>query len=109
MKDDEIVFTTGSGSIITLFGLTSTAVNNTSILKDINFYSASEVAKSYSELSFLNGSTSGISNIINANTKSMDVYTISGVKIRSSKSSVGLLKGLPKGIYVIGGRKVAVR
>lgn len=36
----------------------------------------------------------------------VDVYTASGVKVRSQADSATALQGLPKGIYIIGGRKV---
>ena len=35
-----------------------------------------------------------------------DVYTLSGVKVGHQASS---LKGLPKGIYLVNGKKVAVK
>lgn len=38
-----------------------------------------------------------------------DVYTISGVKIRSNVKASQAVKGLPKGIYVVGGKKVIVK
>lgn len=41
--------------------------------------------------------------------RTMDVYTIYGVKVRTARSITDALEGLPQGIYVIGGRKFVVR
>lgn len=46
--------------------------------------------------------------IVSANEK-VDVYTISGVKIRNNVKAVNATKGLPAGIYVVGGNKVLVK
>lgn len=46
--------------------------------------------------------SSGIDNIVTSDTEVSDVYSTSGVKLRSSTSS---LDELPKGIYVINGKK----
>lgn len=46
--------------------------------------------------------------IVSANEK-VDVYTISGVKVRNNVKAVNATKGLPAGIYVVGGNKVLVK
>lgn len=38
-----------------------------------------------------------------------DVYTLSGIKVRQNVKASGATKGLPAGIYVVGGRKVLVK
>ena len=38
-----------------------------------------------------------------------DVYTVSGVKVRSNVKASVATKGLPKGIYIVGGKKVIVK
>ena len=38
-----------------------------------------------------------------------DVYTIAGVKVRSNVKAGVATKGLPKGIYIVGGKKVIVK
>lgn len=38
-----------------------------------------------------------------------DVYTLSGVKIRHNVKASDATKGLPKGIYIVGGKKVVVK
>ena len=39
----------------------------------------------------------------------VDVYTLAGVKIRSAVRMTEAVKGLPKGIYIVGGKKVLVK
>lgn len=39
----------------------------------------------------------------------VDVYTLTGVKIRSAVRMTEAVKGLPKGIYIVGGKKVLVK
>lgn len=39
---------------------------------------------------------------------SVDVYTVGGVKVRSGVASSEATKGLPRGFYVVGGKKVLV-
>ncbi len=50
--------------------------------------------------------TTGISIIPTNDTKSQDVYDLNGRKVRSGSTS---LDGLPRGIYIIGGKKVVVK
>ena len=50
--------------------------------------------------------TTGISIIPTNDTKSQDVYDLNGRKVRSGSTS---LDGLPRGIYIVGGKKVVVR
>jgi hypothetical protein len=45
---------------------------------------------------------------INADTGTVDVYTILGIKVRSKVEAADALKGLEKGIYIVGGKKVCV-
>lgn len=50
--------------------------------------------------------TTGISIIPTSDTKSQDVYDLNGRKVRSGSMS---LEGLPRGIYIVGGKKVVVK
>ena len=50
--------------------------------------------------------TTGISIIPTNDTKSQDVYDLNGRKVRSGSTS---LDGLPRGIYIVGGKKVVVK
>ena len=47
--------------------------------------------------------TNGIRTISNETTKAQDIYDLNGRKVRSSSTS---LEGLPRGIYIVGGKKV---
>ncbi len=40
---------------------------------------------------------------------SVDVYTITGVKVRNGVRNVSATKGLPSGLYIVGGKKVLVK
>ena len=42
-------------------------------------------------------------------TKVIDVYTLTGTKIRSSESLEEALRGLIPGIYIVNGRKLIVK
>ena len=39
----------------------------------------------------------------------VDVYSLQGVLVRKNVKSANAVKGLPAGIYVIGGQKVIVK
>jgi len=45
---------------------------------------------------------------IDVNTGPVDVYTILGIKVRSQVERANALIGLEKGIYIVGGKKVAI-
>ena len=49
--------------------------------------------------------TNGIEQLV-CDGSSFDVYTTTGVRVRSNTTT---LKGLPKGIYVVNGRKIAIK
>lgn len=54
----------------------------------------------------------GIGNVIADTVKThvvTDVYSVAGVKVRSAGSESEALAGLPAGIYIVNGRKVAIR
>lgn len=54
--------------------------------------------------------TTGIANVTvtNGNAK-VDVYTITGIKVRSQVTHGDALTGLPKGVYIIGNKKYLVK
>ena len=58
-------------------------------------------------------SSSGVDDIIadsiGDNDATVDVYSLSGVRLRSGVSRDEATAGLPAGFYIVGGRKVAVR
>lgn len=56
----------------------------------------------------IEGTTTGIINNIYNKTENVDVYTIDGIK-RLSKASVSEINALPKGIYIINGKKIIIK
>ncbi len=58
----------------------------------------------------LGGGTTGIASVENgADDAKTDIYSISGVKVRSGVSSSSALQNLSKGIYIVNGKKVIVK
>lgn len=51
----------------------------------------------------------GISNVTSASDALVNIYTITGVRVRASVKASSATTGLPKGLYIIGKRKVAVK
>ncbi|WP_456075849.1 leucine-rich repeat domain-containing protein [Hoylesella nanceiensis] len=56
----------------------------------------------------IEGTTTGIKNNIYNKIDNVDVYTIDGIK-RLSKASVNEINALPKGIYIINGKKIIIK
>lgn len=56
----------------------------------------------------IEGTTTGIINNIYNKTENVDVYTIDGIK-RLSKASVNEINALPKGVYIINGKKIVIK
>lgn len=56
----------------------------------------------------IEGSTTGIINNIYNKTENVDVYTIDGVKCLS-KASINEINALPKGVYIINGKKIVIK
>lgn len=50
----------------------------------------------------IEGESSGINNVISDSTRTTAVYNLIGAKVRTNAST---LDGLPKGIYIVGGKK----
>lgn len=55
------------------------------------------------------GTDTGVQNVHVVKNVPTDVYTISGVKVRSNVKASAATKNLPKGIYIVGGNKVIVK
>ncbi len=107
---NSVVFSGGKPVIV---GATSEA---SALLADANSgyitWTEGETLTEKSDLSIaLPGAiTSGIGHVtfVDANAD-VDVYTISGVKVRQNVKNADATKGLPAGVYVVGGRKVLVK
>ena len=56
----------------------------------------------------IEGTTTGIINNIYNKTENVDVYTIDGVKCLS-KASINEINALPKGVYIINGKKIIIK
>ena len=57
----------------------------------------------------INGAGTAVENVELVKNVANDVYTISGVKVRSNVKTSVATKNLPKGIYIVGGKKVVVK
>ena len=55
------------------------------------------------------GVLSAIGQVVVNKEESADVYTLSGVKVRSNVKGAAATNGLPAGIYVVNGQKVLVK
>ena len=51
----------------------------------------------------------GVKDMIIANKEIVDVYTTTGILVRKSVKASGAVSGLPKGIYIVGGKKATVK
>lgn len=56
-----------------------------------------------------NGSTGGVSTIVNDCNRIVDVYNLQGVKIHSNVPEYSATENLPSGLYIVGDKKVLVR
>ena len=73
-----------------------------------NSVDAYKKADGWKEFFLIEGSTTGIINNIYNKTENVDVYTIDGLKCLS-KASVNEINALPKGVYIINGKKIIIK
>lgn len=73
-----------------------------------NSIDAYKKADGWSYLFLIEGTTTGIINNIYNKTENVDVYTIDGIK-RLSKASVNEINALPKGVYIVNGKKIVIK
>ena len=73
-----------------------------------NSVDAYKKADGWKEFFLIEGTTTGIINNIYNKIENVDVYTIDGIK-RLSKASVNEVNALPKGIYIINGKKIIIK
>lgn len=73
-----------------------------------NSIDAYKKANGWKEFFLIEGTTTGIINNIYNKIENVDVYTIDGVK-RLSKANVNEINALPKGIYIINGKKIIIK
>lgn len=63
----------------------------------------------FSQLKFDFGATTGIDDIVGKSSERVDVYSVSGILIRSKVKAKDALKGLQPGVYVVNNKRVTVR
>ena len=68
-----------------------------------------ETAEEGDEFIELTGTITGVENVEIVENNIVDVYTISGVKVRSNVKRANATDKLPKGVYVVGNDKVIVK
>ena len=73
-----------------------------------NSLDAYKQAYQWEDFSLIEGSTTGITNTVNNKAGLADVYTIDGTK-RLSKASTEEINALPKGVYIVNGKKIIIK
>ena len=73
-----------------------------------NSLDAYKQADQWKDFFLIEGSTTGITNTVYNNSGLADVYTIDGTK-RLSKASTDEINALPKGMYIVNGKKIIIK
>ena len=73
-----------------------------------NSLDAYKQADQWKDFSLIEGSTTGITNPVNNKAGLADVYTIDGTKWLS-KASTDEINALPKGMYIVNGKKIIIK
>ena len=73
-----------------------------------NSLDAYKQAYQWKDFLLIEGSTTGITNTVNNKAGLVDVYTIDGTK-RLSKASTDEINALPKGVYIVNGKKIIIK
>ena len=73
-----------------------------------NSLDAYKQAYQWEDFSLIEGSTTGITNTVYNKAGLADVYTIDGAK-RLSKASADEINALPKGVYIVNGKKIIIK
>ena len=73
-----------------------------------NSLDAYKQADQWKDFFLIDGSTTGITNTVYNNSGLADVYTIDGTK-RLSKASTDEINALPKGMYIVNGKKIIIK
>ena len=82
--------------------------NECKLLVPKNSVDAYKKANGWKEFFLIEGTTTGIINNIYNKIENVDVYTIDGIK-RLSKASANEINALPKGVYIINGKKIIIK
>ena len=73
-----------------------------------NSLDAYKQADQWKDFLLIEGSTTGITNTVYNKAGLADVYTIDGAK-RLSKASTDEINALPKGVYIVNGKKIIIK
>ena len=73
-----------------------------------NSLDAYKQADQWKDFFLIEGSTTGITNTVNNKAGLVDVYTIDGTR-RLSKASTDEINTLPKGVYIVNGKKIIIK
>ena len=73
-----------------------------------NSLDAYKRAPQWKDFSLIEGSTTGITNTVYNKAGLADVYTIGGTR-RLSKASTDEINALPKGVYIVNGKKIIIK
>ena len=73
-----------------------------------NSVDAYKKANGWKEFFLIEGTTTGIINNIYNKTENVDVYTIDGIKCLS-KANINEINALPKGVYIVNGKKIVIK
>ena len=73
-----------------------------------NSLDAYKQAYQWKDFLLIEGSTTGITNTVYNNSGLADVYTIDGTR-RLSKASTDEINALPKGVYIVNGKKIIIK
>ena len=73
-----------------------------------NSLDAYKQADQWKDFSLIEGITTGITNTVYNKAGLVDVYTIDGTK-RLSKASTDEINALPKGVYIVNGKKIIIK
>ena len=82
--------------------------SNCKLIVPKNSLDAYKQADQWKDFLLIEGSTTGITNTVYNNSGLADVYTIDGTK-RLSKASTDEINALPKGVYIVNGKKIIIK
>ena len=81
---------------------------NCKLIVPKNSLDAYKQAYQWKDFLLIEGSTTGITNTVYNKAGLVDVYTIDGAK-RLSKASTDEINALPKGVYIVNGKKIIIK
>ena len=103
--------TIGAGNGIIFYGVVTVSTASDVVAANSGYFTDDIPTTTESGAASLpiDGVITAIENVKVLPTSSVDVYTLSGVKVRQGAKAATAVSGLPKGIYIVGGQKVLVK